>query len=267
MSLRSLSSGGRTTDRSIPSPQLYRPKSKLCCSHCDHLLFLLCSSLLGRKRASQGPVLSFSTSVKRQRIADPVKNVSSDISHRHSWASVCVCVCVCRTGLSGSGDCGIASHETLLWRGPSTSWPLVARLAAVSAPSLMSTVHTVEWTPPRSELPLRDSRSVSTQRSQSWVWSLGCGQVCGCGLCRSRGVRSLKVVVQRALIELPSSLRRRCSVEGGEGETRGRRRSRRAMKREPSLEQDDADSQLITCQSCDITVHRGEPPIGLICVK
>ena len=79
-------------------------------------------------------------------------------------------------------------------------------------------------------------------------------------------MRSLKVVVQRALIELPRSLRRKCSVEervGGEGregeegreggEGRQVRRSRR-VKRE---EQEETDSQLVTCQSCDITVHRG----------
>ena len=77
-------------------------------------------------------------------------------------------------------------------------------------------------------------------------------------------MRSLKVVVQRALIELPGSLRRRCSVEGrgegegeGGGEERGARRSRR-LKREPLRDQDEVDSQLVTCQSCDITVHRGE---------
>ena len=68
---------------------------------------------------------------------------------------------------------------------------------------------------------------------------------------RRCGVRSLKVVVQRALIELPSSLRRKCSVED---ERRGMRRS----QRKPVRDQDEADSQLITCHSCDITVHRGE---------
>ena len=71
-------------------------------------------------------------------------------------------------------------------------------------------------------------------------------------------MRSLKVVVQRALIELPSSLRRRCSVEGGEGDNLASRRRSRRAKRAPSIEQDDTDSQLITCQSCDITVHRGK---------
>lgn len=77
---------------------------------------------------------------------------------------------------------------------------------------------------------------------------------------RSRGGRarvrvlSLKVVVQRALIELPGSLRRRCSMEekGGEG---GLRRSDRIKKE--AKNQDEADSELITCQSCDITVHKG----------
>ena len=82
-----------------------------------------------------------------------------------------------------------------------------------------------------------------------------------CYLCRSRGGRarvrvlSLKVVVQRALIELPGSLRRRCSMEekGGEG---GLRRSDRIKKE--AKNQDEADSELITCQSCDITVHKGQ---------
>ena len=85
----------------------------------------------------------------------------------------------------------------------------------------------------------------------------------GGGRPRRCGVRSLKVVVQRALIELPGSLRRRCSVEGreeeeeGGKEERGTRRSCR-LKREPLRDEDEADSRLITCQSCDITVHRGE---------
>ena len=69
---------------------------------------------------------------------------------------------------------------------------------------------------------------------------------------RCHGVKSLKVVVQRALIELPGS---RCSV-GGEEEGRGKSQS---TKREAACYQEDADSQLITCGSCDITVHQSEP--------
>ena len=78
--------------------------------------------------------------------------------------------------------------------------------------------------------------------------------VSGEGLCRAEVVRSLKVVVQRALIELPASLRRRCSMEerGESGQCRPRR-----AKRGPAASED-TDSQLITCKSCDITVHRGE---------
>ena len=42
----------------------------LLCELCDG------RSLVGRKRASQGPILPFSGTAKRQRIADPIKNVS-----------------------------------------------------------------------------------------------------------------------------------------------------------------------------------------------
>ena len=80
-------------------------------------------------------------------------------------------------------------------------------------------------------------------------------------------VQSLKVVVQRALIELPGSLRRKCSVEGrggGEGQE-GTRRSLRVKReparepaREPVRDREEEESQLVTCQSCDITVHKGQ---------
>ena len=77
-------------------------------------------------------------------------------------------------------------------------------------------------------------------------------------------VQSLKVVVQRALIELPGSLRRKCSVEGrgGEGQE-GTRRSLR-VKREPVRDREEEESQLVTCQSCDITVHKGQLPMLLL---
>lgn len=98
-----------------------------------------------------------------------------------------------------------------------------------------------------------------------------CVSLCITYMCRSGSrqhrcgarvrVRSLKVVVQRALIELPGSLRRRCSVEDREqeeeGDGGGRRRSRRVKRESSAKDQDEADSQLVTCQSCDITVHRG----------
>ncbi|CAI8013784.1 Lysine-specific demethylase 4A [Geodia barretti] len=173
-------------------------------------------SLLGRKRASQGPVLSFSTSVKRQRIADPVKN---DWTERFS-------------GLWHSQPRNFALERAFN--------QLASRGTTRCCICSIFDVHS----------PYRGMDSAQIRTASQGLQISEHSE-------RSRGVRSLKVVVQRALIELPSSLRRRCSVEGGEGETRGRRRSRRAMKREPSLEQDDADSQLITCQSCDITVHRG----------
>ena len=138
---------------------------------------------------------------------------------------------------------------------------------AASAASLMFTVHTVEWTLDKSELHASDCR-VQMWAGKWWVWLTQAHSLTVCDTCRGGGrprrcgVRSLKVVVQRALIELPGSLRRRCSVEGreedeGGKEERGTRRSCR-LKREPLRDQDEADSQLVTCQSCDITVHRGE---------
>lgn len=124
----------------------------------------------------------------------------------------------------------------------------------------MSTVHIVEWTQSRSELfvrgymPVLEAALVGGQSSCSHPALTHVP----CSLCRSKGrvsVLSLKVVVQRALIELPGSLRRRCSMEE-KGEVGGPRRSDRIKKE--AKNQDEADSELITCQSCDITVHKGQ---------
>lgn len=129
----------------------------------------------------------------------------------------------------------------------------------------MSTVHTVEWIQDRSDLSHNNYQlfqSVNNQTCMLWVWSIrGCALIVGVVNFRSGGVRSLKVVVQRALIELPRSLRRKCSVE--EDKKMVLRRSRR-VNRDSVKEQDESDSQLVTCQSCDITVHRGDDIINLL---
>ena len=64
--------------------------------------------------------------------------------------------------------------------------------------------------------------------------------------CRVRKPLSLRVMVKRALIELPESLLHKCSV-ANEGD------NERDM---PSEESDEEGEQLLTCQSCSICVHR-----------
>ncbi len=56
---------------------------------------------------------------------------------------------------------------------------------------------------------------------------------------RPRRPRALTVVVQRALVELPESLLRRCSVATVESD-------------------EEENSKLLTCQSCHICVHKCE---------
>lgn len=69
---------------------------------------MLIRSMLGRKRASQGPILSFS-GIKRQRTADPVKNVSVLSVECTNVYTVCV---LSRTGQTDSVGCGRASQGT-----------------------------------------------------------------------------------------------------------------------------------------------------------
>lgn len=56
---------------------------------------------------------------------------------------------------------------------------------------------------------------------------------------RSQQCKSLTVVVQRSLVELPESLQHECSVASRESD-------------------DEEDSKLVTCQSCQICVHKCE---------
>jgi jumonji domain-containing protein 2 len=174
-------------------------------------------NMLGRKRASQGPILSFSGAIKRQRIADPVKN---------DWTDK-----FCGLWQSQPRDFLLErAFNQLASRGQTRC--CICSIFDVHSPY----------------------RGMNSEQIRSAAQRLQTTAECK-PVNKSRGVRSLKVVVQRALIELPSSLRRRCSVEEAEaGE--GKHRSCQA-KKQPESEQDEADSQLVTCQSCDITVHRG----------
>lgn len=70
-------------------------------------------------------------------------------------------------------------------------------------------------------------------------------------------MRSLKVVVQRALIDLPESLLRKCSMERGRGKGVVKE-SEKGENKEEEMEEEEMESQLVTCQSCAITVHKGQ---------
>ena len=69
-------------------------------------------------------------------------------------------------------------------------------------------------------------------------------------------MRSLKVVVQRALIDLPESLLRKCSMERGRG--KGVVKESEEGENKEEEEEEEMESQLVTCQSCAITVHKGQ---------
>ena len=73
---------------------------------------------------------------------------------------------------------------------------------------------------------------------------------------REPRTQSLKVVVQRTLVELPESLLRKCSVEGKRGWKRAREVAKESKQKEEEIEED--ESQLVTCQSCAITVHKSQ---------